>query len=180
MNDTLEEVRNNRGWFLGLGVLLLLLGILALGSTVFTTLFTVAFLGSLLLVSGIVKVVYSFWARRWGGFFASLVTGLLYLVTGALILWQPGPAAVALTLLIAILFLVSGIAKILGSLTLRFQEWGWVLFSGVVSLVLGGLLIAAWPLSGLWAIGVFVGIDLIVLGWTWIILAMGAKRLPNR
>jgi uncharacterized membrane protein HdeD (DUF308 family) len=180
MGDAIEEIRKNWGWFLASGILLLVLGFLALGSTTFTTLFTVSFLGMLCSIAGVVKVIYSFWARKWGGFFASFVTGLLYLVTGALILWRPAEAAAALTLLIAVLFIVSGVAKLLGSIIMRFAEWGWVFFSGLVSLLLGVLLLAEWPVSGLWAIGIFVGIDLIFLGWTWVILAFGAKRLPTR
>lgn len=179
MRDNLEEVRNHWGWFLASGIFLLLIGILALYSSIFTTLFTMAFLGSLLVIAGIVKIVYSFWGRDWGGFFFSLVTGLLYLVIGALVLWHPAKAAIALTLLMAILFVVSGIAKIVGSSFLRFEQWGWVLLSGIISLILGALILSEWPVSGLWVIGLFVGIDLIFLGWTWIILAFSAKRLPR-
>lgn len=178
MYETLDSIRKNWGWFLALGIFLLLAGILAVGSSVFTTLFTVTFLGALLLIAGIVEVVSSFWAGRWGAFFLTLFSGLLYLVVGALIFWHPAAAAAALTLLMALLFIVLGIAKIVGSLISRFPHWGWVLFSGVISLILGGLILAQWPQSGLWVIGLFVGIDLIFYGWAWILMAFRAKNLP--
>lgn len=179
MFDSLESVRKNWGWFLASGIGLVLVGLLAIGSSVFTTLFTVSFLGVLLAVAGIIEIVYAFWARRWGGFFVQLVMGVLYTLTGLLILWNPGAAAVALTLLMAIMFIVSGIAKIVGSLMGRFPHWGWVLVSGIISVLLGGLILGEWPYSGLWVIGLFVGIDLIFYGWAWILLALGAKDSPR-
>lgn len=179
MYNTLDSIRKNWGWFFVFGLFLLLTGILAIGSSVFTTLFTVAFLGVLLLVAGIVKVVYAFWARKWGGFFLQLFSGLLYLVTGALIFSNPAAAATALTLLMSVLFIVSGIAKIIGAIATRFPDWGWIVVSGIISLILGGLILAQWPYSGLWVIGLFVGIDLIFFGWTWVMMALKAKNLPK-
>lgn len=175
MNDTIEAVRKNWGWFLASGIALVIIGFLALGSSIFTTLFTITFLGALLIVAGAIEIGYSFWARHWGGFFLQLLTGLLYLVTGALILWNPGAAAIGITLFMSLLFIVAGIAKIVGSLIKRFHDWVWVLISGIISLILGLLILAEWPASGLWIIGMFIGIDLIFHGWAWIILAIGAK-----
>ncbi|MCB1114064.1 MAG: HdeD family acid-resistance protein [Chlamydiia bacterium] len=179
MRDTLETIHKNWGWFLASGIFLLVIGILAIGSSVFTTLFTMAFLGALLLIAGAIKTIYAFWAKDWSGFFLQLVGGLLYLFVGALIYWNPAKTAVALTLLMAIVFIISGAAKIIGSLIHRFPDWGWVFFSGLISLVLGGLILSEWPVSGLWIIGLFVGIDLIFYGWAWIIMALKAKNLPK-
>ena len=136
MFDAIESVRKNWGWFLASGIALIIIGLLAIGSSVYTTLFTMSFLGALLAIAGFIGVVYAFWARKWGGFFGQLIMGLLYLLTGALILWNPAAAAVALTLLMAVLFIISGIAKIVGSVTMRFHQWGWVLVSGLISLLL--------------------------------------------
>lgn len=179
MRDIVEVIRKDWGWFLAFGIFLVLLGSLAVGSATFTTLFTVTFLGALLLIAGVTKVIHSLWARKSDNFGFSLLTGLLYGVTGGLILWNPATSAIALTLLIATLFIVSGIAKMLGSALIRFSEWGWVFFSGLVSLVLGGLILAEWPVSGLWVIGLFVGIDLIIGGWAWIITSLTARRFPQ-
>ena len=141
MRDIIEEKRNDWGWFLAFGIFLIVLGFLALGASVFTTLFTVAFLGALLFIAGVGKVIYAFWARKTDNFFLTLIAGIVYVVTGGLILWNPGTAAIALTLLMAMLFIISGVAKMLGSATWRFPYWGWTFFSGVVSLVLGGLIL---------------------------------------
>lgn len=176
MHDAVETIRKNWGWFLASGIALILIGILAIGSSIFTTLFTVAFLGVILLIAGAIEIVYAFWAHRWGGFFLQLFTGLLYLVTGALLLWHPAAAAIGITLFMALMFIVSGLAKMAGSLVYRFHDWIWIFISGIISVILGAMILAEWPQSGLWIIGLFVGIDLIFHGWAWVLLALGAKK----
>lgn len=172
-----QTFKNNWGWFLALGILLVILGILAAGASVFTTLLSVVLLGALLVVGGIAKIIYSIWLRRWSGFIPNLLVGILYAVVGAYTLMHPAASAVALTLLIAILFLISGIFRVASSLTLQFENWGWVLFSGLISIALGAMILAEWPESGLWVLGLFIGIDLIFAGWTWIFLSLGARNL---
>lgn len=165
------------GWFLGLGIFLILLGILAISASVYTTFVTIFFLGTILIAGGIAKLIYSFWAKEWSGFFLSLLVGLLYLVIGLICLIKPVQAAAALTLLIGSLFVVGGLFKIIGSIVVRFEQWGWVLFSGIVSLILGLLVLSSWPMSSLWIIGLFVGIDMIVYGWLLVLISLEAKRL---
>lgn len=177
MQGTFDEIKKHSCWFLASGIFLSILGILALGSSVFTTFFTVVFLGSILLIAGLVKIVSAFWARSWGGFFLPVVSGLLSAVAGGVILWKPAVAALAITLLIAIVLMASGIAKMIGAAALRFEQWGWLFFSGIISLVLGGLILADWPISGLWVIGLFVGIDLLMYGISWIAISFAAKKI---
>ena len=172
-----QTFKKNWGWFFALGVLLVILGILAAGASVFTTFLSVVLLGALLLIGGIAKIVYSIWLRRWTGFIPNLLVGILYAVVGGYTLMQPAASAVAITLLMAILFLIGGIFKAISSVTLRFENWGWVLFSGLISIALGAMILAEWPESGLWVLGLFVGIDLIFAGWTWIFLSLGARNL---
>ncbi len=142
-----------------------------MGASVFTTMLSVVLLGALLVVGGIAKIVYAIWLRRWTGFIPTLLVGILYGVVGTYTLLHPAASAIALTLLIAILFLISGVFRVVSSLMLQFQNWGWVLFSGLISICLGGMILAEWPQSGLWVLGLFVGIDLIFAGWTWIFLS---------
>lgn len=175
--DSIAAVRENWGWFLGLGIFLILLGTLAVGAAVATTLVSMIFLGLILSAGGLAKIIYSFWAKDWTGFFFSLLTGILYLVIGALFLFKPAQSAAALTLLIGCLFVVTGLFKIIAPLFMKFQHWGWVLFSGIVSLALGIMVLAEWPVSALWLIGLFVGIDLLIYGWMSIFFALSAKNL---
>jgi uncharacterized membrane protein HdeD (DUF308 family) len=172
-----QTFKKNWGWFLALGILLVILGVFAAGASVFTTLVSVILLGSLLVVGGVAKIIYSIWLRRWSGFIPNLLVGILYAVVGGYTLMHPAASAVALTLLIAILFLISGIFRVASSLSLQFENWGWVLFSGLISIALGAMILAEWPQSGLWVLGLFIGIDLIFSGWTWIFLSLGARNL---
>lgn len=166
------------GFLLG-GIALIILGIIAAGAATLTSLVTIIFLGVVLLIGGIAKLIHAFWAREWSGFFLTLLVGILYGVTGILCLMKPIAALAAITLVIGSLFVVSGLFKIFSSIAMRFEQWGWILFSGIVSLLLGILVLSDWPLASLWVIGLFVGIDLIIQGWTWVILALGARRIKG-
>ena len=179
MYDILQTARNNWGWFLLAGVALILIGFIALGSAVYTTMFTVSFLGWLLVFAGVIEVIYAFWTVKWSGFFLSVVAGLFHLLVGALVLWNPVAAAAGLTLVISILFIATGLIKMIGSAVHRFREWGWVFFSGLISFILGAMILSEWPVSGLWVIGLFIGIDLIIYGWAWVLLAFGARQIPK-
>lgn len=175
--SALATVQKNWSWFLAGGIALIVLGIFAVGAAALTSFVTVFFLGTVLFISGVAQLIYSFWAREWSGFFVSLLLGIFYGVIGALFLARPLSALAALTLLIGALFVVSGLFKIFVSLAARFEHWGWVLFSGMISLVLGSMILADWPMASLWVIGLFVGIDLMIYGWTWVVLSLAARRL---
>lgn len=177
--NAVESLRKNWGWFLALGILLVILGLFAISSAYFVTWLSIIFLGSLLLIGGIAQLIYSFFALKWSGFFLSLLAGVLYTVTGFLLVRNPTLGALTLTLLLASFYVVSGFFRIVGSLTMRFQHWGWLLFSGIISLLLGILIFAEWPYTGLWVIGLFIGIDMIILGWTWIIISVAAQRIDS-
>lgn len=173
----IRSIHENWGWLVALGIFLILLGALAIGASVYTTLFTIVFLGTTVALAGIAQLIYSFWIQKWSGFFFSLLTGLLYLIMGGLFLWRPLQAAAALTLLIGSFFVVSGTFRIISAIYNRFDQWGWVVFSGLISLILGLLILSEWPLTSLWVIGLFVGIDLIIYGWTCTLLGFVAKRI---
>jgi uncharacterized membrane protein HdeD (DUF308 family) len=175
----LEELRKKWGWFVALGILLIVLGATAIGSSVFMTLATMTLVGWLMIVGGIVQAIHAFTCKAWGGFFVDLLTGLLYTVTGFLVVANPGATAVALTLLIAMLLIFGGIFRIVVALVIRFQNWVWLLLHGAINLLLGISIWQHWPLSGLWVIGLFVGIDMIFNGWSLVMLGFAAKNLPT-
>ena len=163
--------------FLLLGVLLIVLGAIALGSSFFVTVVTVALFGVLLLIAGITEIITSFWAGKWSGMFVHILIGLLYVVGGFFIIDAPLEGALFLTKVIAILLIVSGIFRIITSLVDRYPGSGWVLLNGVVSLMLGIMIYRGWPASGLWVIGLFIGIELIFNGWAWVMLSLDLRRL---
>jgi len=176
-----EDIIKNWGWFLGLGILLTLLGILAMYSVIYTTFITIFLLGTVLLIAGVGQCIMAIREPQWSGFFLNLLAGLLAMVMGYLFVQSTGVSAVTLTLLIAFYFLVSGLFKVFTSAIHRFHHWGWMLTNGIASLILGALLWAQWPISGLWAIGLFVGIDLILMGIFWGAVGLSLHRLfPNQ
>ncbi len=172
----LEQFSRNWGWFLALGIVMIVLGTLALGSALFVTLVSMIFFGWLLVFSGIFEAVQSFWQKQWGGFFLHLAVGILYAIVGFMLIANPGASAVALTLLMAIFFIVAGIFRIVAALSMRFPHWGWMLLSGIAALILGLLIWRQWPASGFWIIGLFIGIELIFTGWSWVMLSLVARR----
>lgn len=171
----LEELRRQWGWFLILGITLIALGVIAIASSTIVTLVSIIFLGSLLLVSGILQIAYAFWVHKWAGFFLSLLAGILYGITGILLIAHPAAGALSLTLLLAAFYMVGGIFRMVGSMMMRFERWGWALFSGAIKFLLGFLIWQGWPETGLWVFGLFIGIDLIFFGWFWVLLSLTAS-----
>jgi uncharacterized membrane protein HdeD (DUF308 family) len=179
LRHELHAMRKDWWWFLLLGLSLIVLGTAALGSAVFVSEVAVVFFGLLLLAGGIAQVVSAFWTGHWGGFLVNLLVGLLYIVTGFFVVDAPIEGAIALTLLLSLMFFVSGLVRIVAALTLRFPMWGWSLANGAISVLLGVMIYRQWPAAGLWVIGMFVGIELIFNGWTWVMLAIGLRSLPE-
>jgi uncharacterized membrane protein HdeD (DUF308 family) len=172
----MQEVGQHWGWFLAMGIVMVIIGTLALGSSVAVTLFSMLFLGWLMIIAGVVEAVHAFWKKEWGGLFLHLLIGVLYVVVGFMVLANPAASALSLTLIMAIFFILMGIFRIIIAGAMRFPHWGWVLFNGIITLILGVIIWRQWPISGLWVIGLFIGIDLIISGWAWIMLSFAAHR----
>lgn len=160
----LDSVRENWGWILASGIAFFVFGVIALSYSVLVTMASVLVLGWVLIFGGILQSVHAFKIVRWSGFLLELLACILYVVVGALMVLNPGASAVSLTLLMAAFFLVSGVFRILTAATLQPPSWGWLLISGMVTFLLGILIWAEWPVSSLWVIGLFIGIDMIVSG----------------
>jgi uncharacterized membrane protein HdeD (DUF308 family) len=180
LRHELEAIRGNWGWVLALGIILIVVGTLAIGMPFVASLASIALLSSLLIVGGIAQLVGAFWTRDWSGFFLSLLMGILYLVTGVVFIRHPANALAAVTLLLACALMVSGLFRIIGSLMYRFPQWGWTLLGGVINLLLGIYIYIMWPLDSFIILGLFVGIDMIFTGWTWVMLALAVKDLGRR
>jgi uncharacterized membrane protein HdeD (DUF308 family) len=163
-----------------LGIALIIIGGLACAFALTATLATVLALGSLLLVGGGFQLGTAVWARDWKGFFLFLLTGILYVVAGGLMIEHPVTSAEGLTLMLAAAFLAGGIFRIVAALTHHFPGRGWLALNGAVTLALGVLIWRQWPVSGLWVIGLFAGIDLIVSGVACVMLAAAIREVIPR
>ncbi|HEY2523566.1 MAG TPA: HdeD family acid-resistance protein [Candidatus Binataceae bacterium] len=173
----IEEVRKHTTWFLVVGIALVILGMVAIGSAVAMTIVSVLFLGWLLIIAGIFEVIHGFSRRPWSGFFINLLGGVLYAVAGLVMVANPALAAVTLTLVIAVMLIVAGLFRLFIAFSTPLHHRGWLVLNGAISILLGVMIWRAWPVSGLWVIGMFIGIDMIVDGWTEIMLALSARRL---
>ena len=172
----MEALSRNWGWLLALGILMIILGVVAMAAPVVATIAIQVMLGWLLVISGIAEGIHAFMVKEWRGFLLELLSAVLYLGVGLLLLVDPLKGALALTLILAVFLLVEGIFKIITALRVRdHRGWGWLLASGIVSVVLGVLIWKQWPTSGLWVIGLLVGIQLLFTGWSLVMLALVAR-----
>jgi uncharacterized membrane protein HdeD (DUF308 family) len=176
----LEQLRKNSIWLLILGIVLIIVGIAAIGSAFVATLTTVLVFGILLIIGGGVQIVNAFCSGRWRAFWLHLLAGILYLVLGFLLVQHPVAFAAAFTLVLAACFMIGGLFRIFTALIDRFPGWGWVLLNGIITLILGVMIWRQWPDSTLWVIGLFVGIDMLFAGWTWVMTAVAVRSLPQR
>jgi uncharacterized membrane protein HdeD (DUF308 family) len=169
-------IAEHRTWFTVLGIILVILGVVAIAFPFLTTIAAKIFLGWLFLIGGIVQVVHAFSTQRWSQFFLNLLIGALYIVAGAWLAFFPFAGIITLTIVLAALFMIEGVAELVMAFRVRpNQGWGWVLFSGVIAVAAGVLIFAGLPSTAVWAIGLLVGINLLASGWSYILLAAAAK-----
>jgi uncharacterized membrane protein HdeD (DUF308 family) len=172
-----RQLAESWGWFLALGIVLLLAGAAAI---VFPWVFTIAAkiaLGWIFLVGGGVLVVHALSTRAWTGFLWSLLIGLLYVVAGGWLAFFPFTGIITLTILLAALFLAEGALEVMMALRVRPHEgWGWLLLSGLVAIAVGVLIAYQLPGSAVWAIGLLVGVNLVATGVSFVALALAGRR----
>ena len=173
----IEPLRAKWGWIVALGVVYTIAGFIALGSVLMATVATVFIVGIMMLVAGIAEVINAFQMKSWGKFLLWVLLGALYIVAGILTFENPLLAAAFLTLLLACSLIVSGIMRIiLGFSMKQGMPWVWVVLSGVVTLLLGLIILNHWPVSSLYILGLLLGIDLVFAGVSWIGIGLGLKR----
>ena len=177
VREDLDMLRRNWGWFVALGVLLVLAGVAGIVLVGFMTLVSIMFIGWLMIFAGALEIAHAVWRRGWRGFALDLVSGLITLALGVLIVLMPGAAASALTLILGFLFLIGGALRAGLALT-RWNPYGaWTLLHGLVSMLLGVMILAGWPGSTVWVIGTLVAVDLIINGARLISLGLTARSL---
>jgi uncharacterized membrane protein HdeD (DUF308 family) len=170
-----------RHWVLYLieGIVLLVLGAIAIILPPLGTLAATILFGWVFLISGVVGLFTSFWMRHAPGFWWSLISAVLGVIVGFWLLAMPVSGAISLTLLLIAFFFVEGVVSIMFALDHKRElsgRWGWMLVSGGVDLVLGGLILAGLPSTAAWAIGVLVGINMVFGGIALIMMALHARN----
>ncbi|WP_133131326.1 HdeD family acid-resistance protein [Legionella yabuuchiae] len=170
-------LRRSSSWLLALGILFVILGCIGLGMVVGLTLVSVFFLGILLLIAGLSQLIDVFKSKDWHASIWHALIAVLYLIGSGVILYQPLLASTVITAIIAAVLIIIGVIRIIMAFSLRDASgWGWMLFAGIVAVFLGVLILAQWPWSGLWVIGVFISVELIVNGWSYIFLALAIRK----
>ncbi len=182
LDDHLKAYSKNSDKFLIWGVLLMALGLIAVSTTAFTTLVSVMVLGFLILFSGCVLLLdtFSFWRGREHGFIAHLLAAILYVGAGIVLLSNPIEGSISLTFLLGVIYTILGLVRIFFSMSIRLPHWGWSLTNGVITLLLGVLILSSWPASSLFIIGLFVGIDIFFCGLAYTMVAIGMRKGGKR
>lgn len=170
------ELERNWGWLLAFGLFSIVLGTLGLAMTFFLTEVSVLFFAALLVVGGAFQLLDAIKCRGWRSILAHVLIAMLYIVGGLTIVLHPVVTAITLTLMLGAVLIAVGLIRCFLAFQIRpAAGWYWPLISGLISLVLGGLIIAEWPASGLWVIGLFVAIELIFNGWSYLFIALAAR-----
>jgi len=178
MFSSIDSLRHHWGWLLALGLAMLIVGVAAMIITPAATLATVLILGWLLLASGVIESIYAFHARKWEGVFLHLIGGILGVVIGLIVVTHPVAGALAWTLLFASFLTVLGVFRIVAAIRMKFPNWGWAVFDGLITVALGLLVWAEWPSSALWFLGFAVGVSLVLRGWSYVMFALAIRALP--
>ncbi len=173
--NTAQTVQTSWGWLLAIGIIFIILGILGLGMPFALTLAADLVVGWLLLIGGIISIISSFYSRNLGRFFMIFLSGVVFGIAGILLLTKPLVGVLTLTLILAAFFFIEGIFKVIYSLQIRpIQNWGWMLVSGIISLILAFLIWADFPGSVV-ITGLLVGFYLFFSGISMIMLSVASR-----
>jgi uncharacterized membrane protein HdeD (DUF308 family) len=172
----LAGLQAHANWIIAFGIALVVFGVIALGSVVTATIATVFYVGIMMLFGAAAEIIMAWRAQSWSKFFLWTVLGVLYAVAGLLTLSDPLLAATVLTLLLGAALIATGAVRIYLSLHMREESpWRWVLLSGAITTLLGLVILFQWPISSLYTLGIFLGVDLVFAGVGWLSIGMALK-----
>ncbi len=164
-------------WVFAVGVVLTLCGAVALGLVVAATLASVFMVGAMMMIAGVSEIVHAFAVREWSRFFLWVALGTLYTLAGLAVFVNPGLAAGVLTLLLGAGLVASGILRIVLAAEMREgKAWGWVALSGLITTLLGVMILFQWPESSLYVLGIFLGVDLVFAGLGWLTMGLALRK----
>lgn len=168
------------GIFLFFGIALAVLGAIGIAFAILFTIGSVVFFGALMVAAGIAELIHAFKVRRPEYTVVNVVSGLLYAITGALMLTNPMAGALSLTLVVSTFLVAAGVVRCAYAFMHRRQPyWGWFLLGGIIDVALGAIILTYWPSTGLWVIGLFVGIEMLVHGVAWMGLSAIFRDVEN-
>jgi uncharacterized membrane protein HdeD (DUF308 family) len=175
--ETRKLIADKWGWFLALGIVLIVAGLVAIAFPLLSTIAAKIMLGWLFLIGGVMMVLHAFSTPAWQGFLCSLLIGILYVVAGGYLAFFPLTGLLTLAILLAMVFIAEGVFEIIMALRIRPHEgWGFLLLSGIAAVLVGVLIAMDLPGSAVWALGLLVGINLLFSGWSYIFLALAGRR----
>lgn len=175
-NLTINLSGHHWGWLLAFGILFIFLGMIGLGMAVALTIASMIFFGVLLIIGGVSHAIDALRHKAWKGSIWQIMIAILYFIAGGLIIYDPLFASSVITIFLGVTLITIGLIRIIMSLVLKdIQGWGWVLLAGLAALILGILLLAQWPASGFWFIGMLIAIELIITGWTYVFISLSMR-----
>ncbi|MEE8492318.1 MAG: HdeD family acid-resistance protein [Acidimicrobiia bacterium] len=176
----LNEARGNARVLMVLGFIQIIVGIFAIGAPLASGVAITMLIGSILILAGIIRLFCALKAGSFGSGVLAFLGGAVAILAGGYILSRPGVGLAALTWILALYFVISGIGEVIVGFGMKpVKGWGWTVFSGVAGLVLGIMIWRQFPLSGAWAVGTLVGIYFIMGGWGMIGVASAAKAAAS-
>jgi uncharacterized membrane protein HdeD (DUF308 family) len=178
-NAVRTALRENWKWFVFQGIVMLILGCLAVAEPVIASVAVDIYIGWLFMLSGMLGLVAMFSARDVSAFLWMLLTSALSLAVGILLIWKPEAGTVSLTLVLTAFFIAEGAFQVAVSFSYRDvlpDSWGWMLASGIADIVLAGLIIYFWPQSASWTLGLIVGVNLITTGLAILMTAIEVSK----
>jgi uncharacterized membrane protein HdeD (DUF308 family) len=175
------ELKRNWGWLLCLGILFLVLGVVGLGRLFALSLAGALFFGVLIVIGGVAQFIEALKCKGWKGVAFHVLIAVLYVVAGIFVIQDPLAASVLLTWVLAAVLICVGVVRIVMAIQMKSSgSWFVPLLGGIASIILGGIILAQWPLSGLFIIGLFIAIELIINGWSYIFIALAARRASKK
>ncbi|HMN86911.1 MAG TPA: HdeD family acid-resistance protein [Bauldia sp.] len=176
--NAISDVRHHSGWFIALGILFLIAGVFALAMPLIAGLAVTTIFAIVLVWLGIVEFIHAWNVKSWGGFIWEVIIALVMFLGGIAIWINPILGALTLTIVVAATFIAKGVFQIILGFRMRPNDgWGWMVTAGVLDLIVGLIIWLNWPVSTAWALGTLAGISLIFTGWSYIMIAMAARRL---
>jgi uncharacterized membrane protein HdeD (DUF308 family) len=176
-----DMVKRASGWSVVMGILMIVAGILAIASPLFAGVVIVYIVAWTAIFNGGAMIVYGFRAHSGGRMVLEILLGLLYIVAGVYILMNPGGGLLALTLVIACLLIIYGIFALVLAFQLRpLAGWGWILFDAVITILLGLLILAHWPINAEWVVGTLLGISFIASGVSRLMLSLAVRNVTTK
>lgn len=177
LGETRRLIAEKWGWFLALGIALIVAGLAAIAFPLLGTIAVKIMLGWLFLIGGVLMIMHAFQAPGWQGFFWELLVGILYAVAGAYLAFFPLTGLLTLAILLAVMFIIEGVFEVMQAFRVRPHEgWGFLLLSGIAALAVGVLITLSLPSSAEWALGLLAGINLLFSGWSYVFLALAGRR----